>query len=620
MDEQKIIDIKVQVDTSDVDKSFKDIAKQSEKTSDKVNKSSKKMNDTMVKDAKKSTDKLTKQFQDLQKQMTKALDSTKLGKQLNSTLSKVKAQLTNTLGNIDITANVRTNSQQQGNTSNANQSQIEVGSLLATGAVGATLQEQLSKTKGEFENLKSSVKVEELFDGLDDGFKTQMDTIKSQIEVVRDYLAEMGEDLSFKEANASVQSLISSLEQIGSKLGTVTTKGDFLAIRREIDAVVSSLHGMTPEVSDAVYELEKIIKITRSNRGGDALISDVEVKKLSAIKDILPTVTSEVQQMGNATSKLAVFEEVGNSVPKLQALVNTFKQMPTKANAIPLVEELQRLGAIADQAGLHLTGLEQIINQYNTIMSNGTKLTSHFKTNLLGFSNSIIQTVNAERQLAQQTVAYNTAMTRANNSSSALERALNKAKASMIGLSQTYQTYAPKISSLIDKIKTKTTQWWNTHVKASKGIDGANKKVASSFKSLLNAMLPFLSIYAVFNGLKNAINDAMESIETDNMFNTVFGSSSKEMNDWVSEVNKTLGLGITNTKQYTATISQMGRAMGLTGTQAKDMSQKMALMAGDISSFYDTDIANIQADLRSALSGSFEVKRSLPLHTETYVN
>lgn len=607
MDEQKIIDIKVQVDTSDVDKSFKDIAKQSEKTSDKVNKSSKKMNDTMVKDAKKSTDKLTKQFQDLQKQMTKALDSTKLGKQLNSTLSKVKAQLTNTLGNIDITANVRTNSQQQGNTSNANQSQIEVGSLLATGAVGATLQEQLSKTKGEFENLKSSVKVEELFDGLDDGFKTQMDTIKSQIEVVRDYLAEMGEDLSFKEANASVQSLISSLEQIGSKLGTVTTKGDFLAIRREIDAVVSSLHGMTPEVSDAVYELEKIIKITRSNRGGDALISDVEVKKLSAIKDILPTVTSEVQQMGNATSKLAVFEEVGNSVPKLQALVNTFKQMPTKANAIPLVEELQRLGAIADQAGLHLTGLEQIINQYNTIMSNGTKLTSHFKTNLLGFSNSIIQTVNAERQLAQQTVAYNTAMTRANNSSSALERALNKAKASMIGLSQTYQTYAPKISSLIDKIKTKTTQWLSGHNKASKGIVNANKKMASSFKSLLSAMMPFLSIYAIFNGLKNSVSNAMDAIETESKFGAVFGSQANEMSKWINQLNKELGVNTTQMQDWTSTLYSMGTNLGMTSKDAVQFSKDMSMLAQDMSSFYNIDGQDAFNKLKSYMAGSTEV-------------
>ena len=164
----------------------------------------------------------------------------------------------------------------------------------------------------------------------------------------------------------------------------------------------------------------------------------------------------------------------------------------------------------------------------------------------------------------------------------------------------------PKQLALIDKMKQKLKEWGSQHQKTAKQIKSANKGLTSSFKSLLSAMMPFLSIYAVFTGLKNAITNAMESIETDNMFNTVFGSSASDMNKWVSEVNKTLGLGITNTKQYTATITQMGRAMGLTGTQAMEMSQKMTLMAGDISSFYNTDLATVQSDLRSALSGSFE--------------
>ena len=164
----------------------------------------------------------------------------------------------------------------------------------------------------------------------------------------------------------------------------------------------------------------------------------------------------------------------------------------------------------------------------------------------------------------------------------------------------------PKQLSLIDKMKKNLKEWANQHKKTANQIKNANKGLTTSFKSLLSAMIPFLSIYAIFSGLKNAINDAMESIETDNMFNTVFGSSATEMSNWVGEVNKTLGLGITNTKQYTATISQMGRAMGLTGQQAMEMSKQMALMAGDISSFYNTDLASVQADLRSALSGSYE--------------
>lgn len=164
----------------------------------------------------------------------------------------------------------------------------------------------------------------------------------------------------------------------------------------------------------------------------------------------------------------------------------------------------------------------------------------------------------------------------------------------------------PKQLALIDKMKQKLKEWGNQHKKTTNQIKNANKGLTNSFKSLLSAMMPFLGIYAIFSGLRNAINDAMESIETDNMFNTVMGSASKEMSAWVKELNQTVGLGITNTKQYTATITQMGRAMGLTGQQAIDMSKQMTVMAGDISSFYNTDLASVQADLRSALSGSYE--------------
>ena len=164
----------------------------------------------------------------------------------------------------------------------------------------------------------------------------------------------------------------------------------------------------------------------------------------------------------------------------------------------------------------------------------------------------------------------------------------------------------PKQLSLIDKMKQKLKEWRDQHKKTANQIKNANKGLIISFKSLLSAMMPFLSIYAIFSGLRSAINDAMESIETDNMFNTVMGSASKEMNAWVKELNRTVGLGITNTKQYAATITQMGRAMGLTGQQAIDMSKQMAVMAGDISSFYNTDLASVQSDLRSALSGSYE--------------
>ena len=90
------------------------------------------------------------------------------------------------------------------------------------------------------------------------------------------------------------------------------------------------------------------------------------------------------------------------------------------------------------------------------------------------------------------------------------------------------------------------------------------------------------------------------------MYMAVFGDKANEMNAWIKSVNQSMGLGVNNTKQYTAIIQQMGHAMGLTSNEAMNMSQKMAVMAGDISSFYNVPIAQAQEDLRSALSGSNE--------------
>ena len=264
------------------------------------------------------------------------------------------------------------------------------------------------------------------------------------------------------------------------------------------------------------------------------------------------------------------------------------------------------------------TSFDKIEKQANTMSNNVSKSTN--KTgksfNRLGrqmqnaFKGVNLRGLMSSMERIKTTVAKTMKQVKSNIQSSL--SAFNSSKMKMptdntkLPTSNPNDNSIPKQLSLIDKMKKKLKEWGNQHQNTANQIKNANKGLITSFKSLLSAMMPFLGIYAIFSGLRNAINDAMESIETDNMFNTVMGSASKEMSAWVKELNQTVGLGITNTKQYTATITQMGRAMGLTGQQAIDMSKQMAVMAGDISSFYNTDLASVQADLRSALSGSFE--------------
>lgn len=365
-------------------------------------------------------------------------------------------------------------------------------------------------------------------------------------------------DIKVQADSSNVEKAFTDIEKSSEQMSNKVDKSN--------QRVNQSFTGIEKQVKDTAAQMQKAFQ--KVNMSG-------LVKSMNKIKQ---TVSRSMQQVKTQMKLPNLNADMGN-IQNLQVKLETSK---SKEDAITLGNALMSLEQKLNKVGVSLANVNRIQNLNNTLAASNTKLTNVQRRSMLAYSKLSISEL---RQVQSE--------------QGKLAIGIGKVVAS-------YRTYAPKVASLIDKIKTKTSQWLSNHNKTAKGIQSANKKISSSFKSLLSAMMPFLSIYAIFTGLKNAINDAMESIETDNMFNTVFGSSAKQMNDWVKEVNRTLGLGITDTKKYTATISQMGRAMGLTGAQAMEMSQKMALMAGDISSFYDTDIANVQADLRSALSGSFE--------------
>lgn len=498
MDEQKVIDIKVQVDSSDVDKKFKDIENSSDKLTKNVAKDSKNMAkenkksmDSMTKQSQQATDKMTKQFKNLQQQMNKALDTNQLGRKLNSSLTKIKAQLNKALGNIDI--NVNTTDVSSGALASAGMAGVTTGAV-----AGASLQKSLSLAHKE---------------------------IKGIVE-------------STKKTNSAIKEAVVQNKQWNNWVANIDD-------------------GMA-QAQMETDKLSKVMKTTRANMDFTKIMESNnmtlrEAKDTVSQLEVLFTHLNGVDNTANLTgSYMAQLQQLD----KLKSQFNSMSKGLNYGNKMINPSDLQAMKQLSSQADI-------ATNSINRLRAKFSEFTTSSKT-------------------------------------------IAKVRDGWTKLASSYQTYAPKIMGFIDRISTKTTQWYNNHKKASKGIQNANKSMSNSFKTLLNAMLPFMSIYAIFNGLKNSINNAMESIETDNMFNTVFGSNSQEMNKWVKEVNKTLGLGVANTKQYTATIAQMGRAMGLSGTQAQEMSQKMALMAGDISSFYNTDLATVQQDLRSALSGSYE--------------
>ena len=584
MDEQKVIDIKVQVDKSDVDKSFKDIQKQSQQTSDKVSKSSKKMNDNMVKDNKKATDKLSKQFESLSKQMTKALDSTKLGKQLNTTLSKLKTQISDTLGNINITANVKANSQQ----ANAQQdSQIDLGNavnMIGLEQMGNLISKELALIGGDLGEVFN-----ELPDQLEGDMKDTVSAVQPHVEKMKQLMKGLA-DANFElgidpnDTKSVLESMINqqiiainNYEKLPQRLGEIIemTKKQMEGLSgEELEQAQASLDKLSTDLTDALANSDQKIAQCKAN----------------------------IEQF----KKALVFENLDSMIADLDKVFSVWEQSSTKANAKPVIDQLTAMKQAFREAGISTEMFDDALYQWALMNEKGTKSTVGLK-NALNQSRDAIKLTNIAYRdsvnVASQTISTNSRMAQSTNT---VTQSQSKMQRAMQGLSQSYQTYAPKIQSYIDKIKNKTSQWLSSHNKASKGIQNANKKMASSFKSLLNAMMPFLSIYAVFNGIKTSINNAMDSIETDDKFGAVFGSQASEMSKWIDELNKKLGVSATQMKDWTSTLYSMGTNLGFTSQEAIGFSKDLSKLAQDTASFFNIDPATSFEKLRSYMAGSSE--------------
>lgn len=584
MDEQKVIDIKVQVDKSDVDKSFKDIQKQSQQTSDKVSKSSKKMNDNMVKDSKKATDKLSKQFESLSKQMTKALDSTKLGKQLSNTLSKVKTQLTDTLSNLNI--NVKANVQQQANGQQG--SQIDLGNainMIGLEQMGNLISKELALIGGDLGNVFNK-----LPNQLENDMKDTVSSVQPHVENMKQLI----QDLANTDFDLGIDPNDTKSILTGMIEDEMMALEDFKKLPERIGKVIEmtkkQMEGLSgEELEQGFQRLDSLGKeYLNSVKQSEALVSQAE-KNISDLK------------------KALVFENLDSMIGDLDKVFSVWENSPTKANAKPIIDQLTAMKQAFREVGISTEMFDDALYQWALMNEKGTKSTVGLK-NALNQSRDAIKLTNIAYRdsvnVASQTVSVNSRMAQ---STSQVVQSQSKMQRIMQGLASSYQQYAPKIQSYIDKIKTKTTQWLSSHKKTADGIQSANKKMSSSFKSLLSAMMPFLSIYAIFNGLKNSVSNAMDAIETESKFGAVFGSQASEMSKWINQLNKELGVNTTQMQDYTSTLYSMGTNLGFTSQEAVKFSQDLSMLSQDMASFYNIDGQDAFDKLKSYMAGSTEV-------------
>ena len=153
--------------------------------------------------------------------------------------------------------------------------------------------------------------------------------------------------------------------------------------------------------------------------------------------------------------------------------------------------------------------------------------------------------------------------------------------------------------------------------KASKGVKinllNAVNGISAIRKSILQAMGVAGGFYAVFNGIKEAINISSDLTEVQNVVDVTFGDFKNKIEDLSKVSIPELGMSELTAKQIASRFQAMGTAMGISQKGMSDMSVELTRLAGDMASFYNVEQDVVGEDLEAIFTGQTKPLRQYGL-------
>lgn len=138
-------------------------------------------------------------------------------------------------------------------------------------------------------------------------------------------------------------------------------------------------------------------------------------------------------------------------------------------------------------------------------------------------------------------------------------------------------------------------------------VDRECKRMKNIF-SRVGKMVAALGIGKIF---KDSIMKAMDAIESESLFNTVFGNLSNEVRQWSMELQEQLGLNGYAVRKNVAVLFNMTKSMGLASGEALKLSKDMTVLAEDMASFYNISSSEAFTKIRAGLTGETEPLKQL---------
>lgn len=152
--------------------------------------------------------------------------------------------------------------------------------------------------------------------------------------------------------------------------------------------------------------------------------------------------------------------------------------------------------------------------------------------------------------------------------------------------------------------------------RAERELSSFEKKTKSIAKSIAKGFKERIG-HKLFDGLAGAagripgmLGEAIDSASSLNeqisKSETVFGSSSKEIQSWAKGAAKAMGMSEVAALEASGTVGTLFQAMGMESQKAADMSRSMVELAADLGSFNNTSTEDAIQAIGAALRGESE--------------
>jgi hypothetical protein len=273
-----------------------------------------------------------------------------------------------------------------------------------------------------------------------------------------------------------------------------------------------------------------------------------------------------------------------------------------------------RINTQIDTAGV-TTGLSTITSGLRSFQNSSSSLLNITPTvNTESATSAISSLAQSANNLTENTDDINVAV-----SDESANAALSSIESNVTTLDNTDPVITPTVDTTEAETATRSlaTTATTATTTTTAGLGNVSTGVATVTAGLKKMAAAFgiaFSIQKVVEFAKESIETASDLNEVQNVVDTTFGSMSSSINDFASTATKKFGLSTLAAKQYTGTMGAMLKSMGISTSDAADMSTEMAGLAGSLASFYNLDTDTAFEKIRSGISGETEPLKQLGIN------